>query len=199
MTNTETYEVFAVRYATRPAMRRDHFVGGDPHDDQMPMDYFVWLIRNDHRTYVVDTGFHADMAKKRQREYVRSPREGLALLGVDSHEVTDVILTHLHYDHVGTFDDFPKAQFHLQDAEMSFATGRHMCNGHYDEHMRSNRFFTLVFKLGDMLNGYRTLHELAASPDHVVPGHDPLVMQYYPAPSPELDGIVVRLDVAPKT
>ena len=129
MTNTEKYEVFAVRYATRPAMRRDHFVGGDPHDDQMPMDYFVWLIRNKHRTYVVDTGFHADMAKKRQREYVRSPKEGLALLGVDSHEVTDVILTHLHYDHVGTFDDFPKAQFHLQDAEMSFATGRHMCNG----------------------------------------------------------------------
>jgi glyoxylase-like metal-dependent hydrolase (beta-lactamase superfamily II) len=266
MTNTETYEVFAVRYATRPAMRRDHFVGGDPHDDQMPMDYFVWLIRNDHRTYVVDTGFHADMAKKRQREYVRSPREGLALLGVDSHEVTDVILTHLHYDHVGTFDDFPKAQFHLQDAEMSFATGRHMCNGflshgyeveevvsmvrlvykdrvtfyqgahelapglsihhigghtdglqcvrvmtdrgwvvlasdasHYYEHMRSNRFFTLVFKLGDMLNGYRTLNELAASPNHVVPGHDPLVMKYYPAPSPELEGIVVRLDVAPKT
>jgi glyoxylase-like metal-dependent hydrolase (beta-lactamase superfamily II) len=118
---------------------------------------------------------------------------------LSEYEVTDVILTHLHCDHVGTFDDFPKARFHLQDAEMSFATGRHMCNGHYYEHMRSNRFFTLVFKLGDMLNGYRTLNELAASPDHVVPGHDPLVMQYYPAPSPELDGIVVRLDVAPKT
>ena len=70
---------------------------------------------------------------------------------------------------------------------------------HYYEHMRSNRLFTLVFKLGDMLNGYRTLKELAASPNHVVPGHDPLVMKYYPAPSPELNGIVVRLDVAPNT
>jgi hypothetical protein len=30
-----------------------------------------------------------------------------------------------------------------------------------------------------------------------VPGHDPLVMQRYPAPRPELEGIVVRLDVAP--
>ena len=49
-----------------------------------------------------------------------------------------------------------------------------------------------------MLNAYRTLDELAESPDHIVPGHDPLVMQYYPAVSPELEGIAVRLDVAPK-
>ena len=37
-----SYELFALRYATRPAMRRDHFIGGDPHDGPMPMDYFLW-------------------------------------------------------------------------------------------------------------------------------------------------------------
>jgi len=37
------YEVFALRYATRDAQRRDHFIGGDPHDGPMPMDYYVWL------------------------------------------------------------------------------------------------------------------------------------------------------------
>ena len=52
MTNSETYEVFAVRYATRPAMRRDHFVGGDPHDDQMPMDYFVMRVSQIGRAHV---------------------------------------------------------------------------------------------------------------------------------------------------
>jgi len=265
MSNTETYEVFAVRYATREGQRRDHFVGGDPHDEPMRMDYFVWLIRNAHRTFVVDTGFHPEMAQKRKRDYIRSPKEGLALLGVDASQVKDVILTHMHYDHVGTFDDFPQARFHLQDAEMSFATGRHMCNdymshpyevdevvsmvrlvykdrvkfhdgtaelapgvtvhhigghtaglqsvrvmtqrgwvvlasdaSHYYEHMRSKRLFTLAFNLGDMLNGYRTLHELAESADHIIPGHDPLVLKYYPAPSPDLEGIVVRLDVPPE-
>ena len=40
---------------------------------------------------------------------------------------------------------------------------------------------------------------VAPSPDHIVPGHDPLVMQRYPAPRPELAGIVARLDVAPAT
>jgi glyoxylase-like metal-dependent hydrolase (beta-lactamase superfamily II) len=265
MTNPEIYEVFAIRYATRQGQRRDHFVGGDPHDAVMPMDYFVWLIRNQNRTIVVDTGFHASMATKRKRDYLRSPKEGLALMGVNADTVQDVVITHMHYDHVGTFDDFPQARFHLQDAEMGFATGRHMCSeymshpyevdevvsmvrlvykdrvkfhdgtaelapgvtvhhigghtaglqsvrvmtqrgwvvlasdaSHYYEHMRSKRLFTLAFNLGDMLNGYRTLHELAESADHVIPGHDPLVLKYYPAPSPDLEGIVVRLDVPPK-
>jgi glyoxylase-like metal-dependent hydrolase (beta-lactamase superfamily II) len=44
----------------------------------------------------------------------------------------DVIITHMHYDHVGTFFDFPAAQFHLQDAEMSFATGRYMRHGRFN-------------------------------------------------------------------
>ena len=40
----------------------------------------------------------------------------------------DVVLTHLHYDHAGCMDAFPAATFHLQDAEMAFATGRCMCH-----------------------------------------------------------------------
>ena len=38
------YEIYAIRYATRDALRRDHFIGGDPHESPMPMDYFVWCI-----------------------------------------------------------------------------------------------------------------------------------------------------------
>ena len=38
-------------------------------------------------------------------------------------------MTHLHYDHAGNLDRFPNAHFHLQDREMSYATGRCMCNG----------------------------------------------------------------------
>jgi hypothetical protein len=34
------YELFAIRYATRDARRGAHFIGGDPHDGPMPMDYF---------------------------------------------------------------------------------------------------------------------------------------------------------------
>ena len=51
------YEVYAVRYATREARRADHFIGGDPHDGPMPMDYFVWAIIGQGRSVVVDCGF----------------------------------------------------------------------------------------------------------------------------------------------
>jgi hypothetical protein len=45
-----------------------------------------------------------------------------------------------------------------------------------------------------MVDGYGRLRALAASREHIIPGHDPLVMQRYPAPARELEGIVARLD-----
>jgi glyoxylase-like metal-dependent hydrolase (beta-lactamase superfamily II) len=258
------YEIYAIKYAWRDAKRANHFVGGDPHDASMPMDYFVWLVRNAERTIVIDTGFTKSMAEQRKRTFIRSPADGLALMGVKAAEVKDVVITHLHYDHVGTFQDFPAAQFHLQDAEMSYATGRHMRHkqfnhgyeveevigmvrlvykdrvtfyrgdadlapgislhhigghtaglqcvrvhtargwvvvasdtSHYYEHFEKGRVFTTTFHLGDTLDGYAKLRQLADSEKHIVPGHDPLVMQRYPAASPELKDIVVRLDAAP--
>ena len=264
--NTEVYEVLAIRYATRGARRRDNFIGGDPHDADMPLDYYVWLVRNAQRTVVVDMGFTAEVAQRRKRDYLRSPRAGLALLGVDSTGVADVIVTHLHYDHVGTYPDFPAARFHLQDDEMAYATGRYMRHGrfshgyevddvvgmvrlvygnrvvfhagsaevapglsvhrigghtrglqcvrvfthrgwvvlasdasHFYEHMEQTRCFPTVFNVGEMVDGYETLRRLADSRDHIIPGHDPQVMRRYPAPSAELQGIAVRLDVPPRT
>ena len=126
--NNDIFEVYAIRYARHERRAGENFIGGDAHDGPMPMDYFVWLVRNQHRIIVVDTGFNADAARVRKREFLRCPGAGLQLLGVDAKAVADVILTHLHYDHVGNFDLFPAATFHLQDAEMAFATGRHMAS-----------------------------------------------------------------------
>lgn len=262
---TPGYEVFAIRYATRlDGRRKDYFIGGDPHDAPMVMDYFVWVIRNAERTVVVDTGFSADTATRRNRTLLRSVREGLASLDVDADNVKDVIITHLHYDHAGTLHDFPQAHFHLQDDEMAYASGRYMCfhrfsrsyevedvvamvrlvfkervtfytgsaeifpgisvhrigghthglqcvrvmtqrgwvvlasdGTHFYEHMETGRSGQTAFHVGEIFEGYRTLKQLAQSPQHVIPGHDPLVMRRYPPPSPDLEGIVARLDVEP--
>jgi glyoxylase-like metal-dependent hydrolase (beta-lactamase superfamily II) len=156
------YEVFAIRYARRDARRHEHFIGGDPHDAPMPMDYFVWLIRNDERTIVVDTGFTAEVAARRRREHLRTPKAGLNLLGVKAEQVRDVIITHMHYDHVGTFADFPGAVFHLQDEEMSFVTGRLM------RHER----FAHSFEVEDVF--HRGMEELAPGISlHHIGGHTP--------------------------
>jgi glyoxylase-like metal-dependent hydrolase (beta-lactamase superfamily II) len=143
------YEVFAIKYAQREGRRAEHFIGGDPHDAPMPMDYFVWLIRDTERCIVVDTGFLAEVAAKRKREYLRRPRDALALLDVRAEWVRDVVITHMHYDHVGTFLDFPQAVFHLQDAELRFVTGRYM------RHAR----FARSFEVEDVVGMVRMLYK----------------------------------------
>ena len=90
----QTYELFALRYATRQAMRRDHFIGGDPHDGPMPMDYFLWVAVSPQRTFVIDAGFTAETAAKRKRTFLRDPIDALRLLGIDAEQVKDVIIMH---------------------------------------------------------------------------------------------------------
>jgi hypothetical protein len=63
--------------------------------------------------------------------------------------------------------------------------------------MSSGRPFTTAFHVGLMLEGFEALRAQAPSPQHIVPGHDPMVMRLYPPPRPELAGIVARLDVPP--
>ena len=257
----ESYELYAIKYAHHARRASENFIGGDPHDGPMPLDYFVWLIRGAGREIVVDTGFSAAVAAKRGRDHLRCPTAGLGLLGVDSEKINDVIITHLHYDHVGNFDLFPAATLHLQELEMRYATGRYMCQdcfrgafevedvvgmvrevyagrvrfhdgeaelfpgvslhligghtmglqvvrvatrrgwvvlaadaSHFYANMEQVRPFPIVWSVADMVDGYAKLRSLAESPAHIVPGHDPLVMQRYPAASKALEGIAVRLD-----
>ena len=120
------YELYAIRYAERDARRSDHFIGGDPHDGPMPMDYFVWVAVAPHHTVVIDTGFTTEVAAVRKRRFLRCPIEARSLVGIDGSAVKDVVLTHMHYDHVGNFHRLPNARFHLQEVELHYTTGRHM-------------------------------------------------------------------------
>ena len=125
---SETYEVFAIKYGEMlNRHRRDNFIMDDDHAAPCPIDYFVFLIRNANRTIVVDCGFDHDEASKRGRKLQALPREVLKHLDVDAETVETLIVTHLHYDHAGTLPDYKAARFHLQDAEMAYATGRCMC------------------------------------------------------------------------
>jgi glyoxylase-like metal-dependent hydrolase (beta-lactamase superfamily II) len=148
MAELEHFRVYAIRYARVDRKASENFLGGDPHEAGMPMDYFVWLAVSDSKTWVIDTGFNQAAADKRQREFLRCPTEGLAKLGVKAEDVEDVIITHLHYDHIGNFDKFPKAQFHLQDSEMAYATGRYM----------ANPFFAHAFELDEVVAMVRNVY-----------------------------------------
>jgi glyoxylase-like metal-dependent hydrolase (beta-lactamase superfamily II) len=65
---------------------------------------------------------------------------------------------------------------------------------HYYANMEQVRPFPIVYNVGDMVEGWRKARSLAESDEHVIPGHDPLVLERYPAPARELQGVVARLD-----
>ncbi len=69
---------------------------------------------------------------------------------------------------------------------------------HFYAHMEQDRAFPILYNLGDMLAGYETLRRLATSRNHIVPGHDPLVMDRYPVARPGMEDWIVRLDADPK-
>ncbi len=125
----EVYEVYALKYAERNDRRRaDSFLFDADQGAGHEMDYFLWAIRNPQRTIVVDTGYDAQEGARRGRPVLREPARCLADFGIDAASVQDVVITHLHYDHAGTLDSFPVARFHLQAAEMAYATGPEMCH-----------------------------------------------------------------------
>jgi len=68
---------------------------------------------------------------------------------------------------------------------------------HLYSHIEQRRVFPITYNVGEVLEGYDTLLRLASSPAHVVPGHDPLVLERYPAARAGLEGWVVRLDAEP--
>jgi len=125
---SDTHEIYAIRYAHHDRKAAENYLHGDPHDILQPLAYFVWAIVGPHGTFVVDTGFDRTMADKRGRSLIRPVAEGLKALNIAADQVKDVIVTHLHYDHCGNHDLFPRARYHLQDVEMAYATGRCMCH-----------------------------------------------------------------------
>jgi glyoxylase-like metal-dependent hydrolase (beta-lactamase superfamily II) len=119
----DEYEVVIVQYGTRLGHRAEVYLnyavyGQD--DGPIGMDYFVWVIRNAHRTILVDTGFSVEGGANRNRTFVREIPEIYAALGINTDAEQTIIVTHAHYDHIGNIDLFPKAQLIICESEYDF-------------------------------------------------------------------------------
>lgn len=68
---------------------------------------------------------------------------------------------------------------------------------HYYRNMEEKRPFPIVYNVGDMVDGWTKVTQLAESPDHVIPGHDPMVLRMFPPPEARLSGIVASLHESP--
>ena len=79
----EVYRVYAIKYAHHERRSSENFIGGDTHDVPMPLDYFVWAVVGESRTFLVDTGFDQAGADKRGRVITRPIEDGLRAIGIE--------------------------------------------------------------------------------------------------------------------
>jgi glyoxylase-like metal-dependent hydrolase (beta-lactamase superfamily II) len=258
------YEICAIRYAHLERSASHNFIGGDEHDGPMPLDYYVWTIRGPGVCYLLDTGFDAATGAARGRQLVQPVERGLASVGVDASQISDVIISHMHYDHAGNHELFGRARYHLQTEEMAFCTGSVMCHttmrapydagdvqamiaklfagrvvyhdgtaalapgitlhrvgghtrglqvvrvhtqrgwvvlasdaAHFYANWLQRRPFPIVDNIAQYLDAFAVIESLASSSQHVIPGHDPLVLARYPAANAG-DANAVRLDLEPR-
>ncbi|HVH71448.1 MAG TPA: N-acyl homoserine lactonase family protein [Candidatus Dormibacteraeota bacterium] len=244
------YSIQAVRYASA----EDEVAGlvmGAPKGEKINIAMVIWLIRGGGRNILFDSGYHRETFLKYfpSTEYLR-PDEAVKLAGVQPEEITDIVISHSHWDHLGGIDLFPKATVWIQKEEFRYYTGDawqpggnhggidpedvqqlvkrntegrlHMVDGDNVEIFPGIRAYTgarhtyasqylrvegnppfvlasdncylyrnlrehkasTAFSEGDQAANIKTqarMIELAGSPDRVVPGHDLLQFEKFPA------------------
>jgi glyoxylase-like metal-dependent hydrolase (beta-lactamase superfamily II) len=123
-TSTPEYSIQAIRLANSPGDSVADMVVGAPKDEKIDTIYALWLIRGGGRNILFDSGFHRERWFKvwTIKDYIR-PDEAVKLAGVNPEEVTDIVISHAHWDHMGGIDLFPKAVVWIQKEEFRYYTG----------------------------------------------------------------------------
>jgi len=121
---TPEYSIQAILVANSPGDSVADMVIGAPKGEKIDTIYAVWLIRGGGRNILFDSGFHRERWFKQWtiKDYVR-PDDAVRLAGVQPEEVTDIVISHAHWDHMGGIDLFPKAVVWIQKDEFAYYTG----------------------------------------------------------------------------
>jgi glyoxylase-like metal-dependent hydrolase (beta-lactamase superfamily II) len=247
------YEVYAIRYATIPDFSVAGLVAGADRARKLDIAMMVWLVRGGGRNILVDSGFYREQFFRQWKvaDFVK-PSVAIERLGLKADDITDVIITHMHWDHADGLDLFPKARIWVQKDELQYyageawqSRGTHggidpedvlaavklntqgrvgLVNGDAQEiipgvtcytggkHTYASQYVgvntaagTVVLASDNMylyenlekhvpiaatldaasnLRAQDRMKQLAASPQLIIPGHDPAVMKNFPNPVP---------------
>jgi glyoxylase-like metal-dependent hydrolase (beta-lactamase superfamily II) len=118
------YEIFAVRYGGLPAFPLRGLIPDAPEGETLDIALAFWFIRSPERRVLFDSGFFREAWLDRfdVTAYVR-PDSALARAGIDPGSVTDLVISHAHWDHMGGIELFPNATLWIQDEEYRYYTG----------------------------------------------------------------------------
>ena len=129
-----TYDAFAIRFGILPAFPVSSLVAGAGRERTLDIPVMIWLLKGSNgRNVLVDSGFYRQkfLDQWKPREY-RTPAAAVAAAGVSPDAITDIIISHAHWDHVDGVDLFPKATIWIQRDEYRYYTGEawHARNTH---------------------------------------------------------------------
>lgn len=118
------YEVYAIRYATLPAFPVAELVSGADRARKLDIAMMIWLVRGDGHNILVDSGFYHERFFKdwKVKDFIK-PSDALAGLGLKPEDITDIVITHMHWDHADGIDLFPKARIWVQKEELEYYAG----------------------------------------------------------------------------
>lgn len=135
---TPRYDVVAVHYGSLDTRKSELFYRYESYGDAdaaVQMAYYFWILLGGDGTILVDTGFDPDVGARRGRRCLCAPMEALARLEVDASSVSTLVVTHLHYDHVGNLAAFPEAQLVVPKRELEFWTSPHAVRHQFAAHV----------------------------------------------------------------
>jgi len=120
----QDYEILSVRYGTIADFPLRGLLPDAPAEERIDVALAVWVIRNDDRVVLFDTGFFREQWFERfdVRDFVR-PDDALSSIGVGPGDVTDIVLSHAHWDHMGGLELFPNATAWIQADGFTYYTG----------------------------------------------------------------------------
>jgi glyoxylase-like metal-dependent hydrolase (beta-lactamase superfamily II) len=118
------YEIYAIRYATLPGYPVSELVRGADHTRKIDLAMTVWLVRGGGRNILLDSGFyHERFFQGEKITNFTKPSDALAPLGLKPEDITDIVLSHMHWDHADGVDLFPKARIWIQKDELEYYAG----------------------------------------------------------------------------
>ena len=190
----QIYEVFALNYAGPVERKLAMIMFNTGWSEDISINYYIWAIRRkDGETTLVDTGTGPTLAKERNLKGFVPPEQLTDRLGIKPEQVTKVVITHMHFDHVGGMENFPqlfpKAKFYVQKKEFDFWIKSPIA--------KRAPFKGLQWGLGN-----KGLADLAKSPRLVVVDGDKVIgpdmeLLLTPGHTPGLQGVLVNTAKGP--
>ncbi len=119
-----TYEVYALSYGVYPNFPVSALLTGADKTRRIDLQMMIWLIKSPGKNILVDTGcYHENVVKGKGIQNLIKASDAIAKLGLSATDITDVIITHMHWDHADGMDLFPNAKIWIQKDEYSYYTG----------------------------------------------------------------------------